>query len=74
MSCTEQKEHQKDIKSFLDVVGPKCCYNISQRIYDEASDGNWGYKNILRCSLGKFDPLEMVGQAITGKTSGATGC
>ena len=38
-----------------------------------ASDGNWGYKNILRCSPGaNSDPLEMVGQAVTGKTSGAT--
>ena len=38
-----------------------------------ASDGNWGYKNILRCSPGvNSDPLEMVGQVITGKTSGAT--
>ena len=38
-----------------------------------ASDGNWGYKNILRCSPGaNSDPLEMVGQVITGKTSSAT--
>ena len=38
-----------------------------------ASDGNWGYKNILRCSPGaNADPTEMIGQVITGQTSGAT--
>ena len=37
------------------------------------SDGNWGYKNIIRCSPGvNSDPFEMVGQVITGQTSGAT--
>ena len=39
----------------------------------KTSDGNWGYKNILRCSPGaNADPDEMVGQVITGQTSGAT--
>ena len=38
-----------------------------------ASDGNWGFKNILRCSPGaNADPAEMIGQVITGQTSGAT--
>ena len=38
-----------------------------------ASDGNWGYKTILRCSPGvNADPAEMIGQVITGQTSGAT--
>jgi hypothetical protein len=38
-----------------------------------ASDGNWGYQNILRCSPGaNAEPDELVGQVVTGQTSGAT--
>ena len=37
------------------------------------SDGNWTSQNILRCSIGaNSEPVEMVGQTITGQTSGAT--
>ena len=39
----------------------------------KTSDGNWGYQNIIRCSPGaNAEPDELVGQVLTGQTSGAT--
>ena len=38
-----------------------------------ASDGNWGYQNIIRCSPGaNAVGGELIGTVITGQTSGAT--
>ena len=37
------------------------------------SDGNWGYQNIIRCLPGaNAEPSELIGQVLTGQTSGAT--
>ena len=37
------------------------------------SDGNWGYQNIIRCLPGaNAAPSELIGQVLTGQTSGAT--